>query len=181
MSYITTISGINFDPMDPDPALIRIEDIAHSLAHICRGNGHVKEFHSVAQHCLECAEEARTRGYTDRVVMGCLLHDASEAYLSDVTRPIKGLLTEYLRAEERLQDMIWERFMGTVPDEEEQRLIFGVDDDILSLEFKQNMAAEPGEGYKNIKADIRCCYRDISEVRADYLREFERLNGKKVK
>lgn len=42
--YITTYTGIHFEPANPDPEMIQIEDIAHALSLICRGNGHVKTF-----------------------------------------------------------------------------------------------------------------------------------------
>lgn len=181
MSYITTISGIHFDPIEPDAELIRIEDIAHALSRICRGNGHVKEYHSVAQHSLECLTEARARGETKRVQLGCLLHDASEAYLSDVTRPVKKLLTEYLVAEDRLQDLIWKKYMGSVPSAEEREHIFAIDDDLMSLEFRQNMAETIDEKYKNVIAEIHCGYRDMDETEQEFLKEFcdltERSNG----
>ncbi|MBQ2478887.1 MAG: phosphohydrolase, partial [Erysipelotrichales bacterium] len=102
MSYITTYSGIHFTPTDPDPSQIEIRDIAHSLSLLCRANGHFKYFYTVAQHSLACALEAKARNHSVRVQLGCLLHDAAEAYVSDVTRPIKALLPEYLPIEDRL-------------------------------------------------------------------------------
>jgi len=75
--------------------MICIEDIAHALSLICRGNGQVKTFFSVGQHCINCAREALARGYSRRVAFACLLHDASECYLSDVPRPFKKTLSGY--------------------------------------------------------------------------------------
>ena len=103
MSYITTVTGKHFDPMDPGNHDFNIVDIAHALSLICRGNGHIRFFYSVAQHSIACAEEAVARGYSPEVILGCLLHDASEAYLSDVTRPVKKELPQYLMAEETLR------------------------------------------------------------------------------
>ena len=180
MSYITTISGIHFDPVEPEAELIKIEDIAHALSRICRGNGHVKEFHSVAQHSLECLREARARGESEKVQLGCLLHDASEAFLSDVTRPVKQMLTEYLAVEDRLQDMIWEKYLGSVPTAEERKRIFAIDDDLLSLEFRQNMAETIDEKYKNVVADIHCGYRDMDEVEREFLEEFGNLTANTI-
>ena len=91
-----------------------IKDIAHALSLICRGNGHVQHFYSVAQHSLACAKEAKVRGYRKEIILGCLLHDASEAYLSDVTRPIKKELTYYLEVEDVLQNSIWKYFIQCV-------------------------------------------------------------------
>lgn len=76
--YITTYTGQHFEPTNPDPELIRIEDIAHALSMLCRGNGHVKTFWSVGQHCICCAREAAARGLSNRMVLACLLHDARQ-------------------------------------------------------------------------------------------------------
>ena len=67
--YITTYTGKHFEPTNPNPELIRIEDIAHALSIICRGNGHVQYFYSVAQHSLACAKEAKARGYSKEVIL----------------------------------------------------------------------------------------------------------------
>ena len=75
MSYITTYTGNHFDPINPDPELINIVDIAHALPMICRGNGQVSTFWSVGEHCILCAKEAAARGYSNRVIEGALLHD----------------------------------------------------------------------------------------------------------
>ena len=82
MSYITTYTGKHFDPVNPDASLLCIEDIAHALSLLCRGNGHVQTFFSVGQHCIACAKEAQARGLSARLVLACLLHDASECYMS---------------------------------------------------------------------------------------------------
>ena len=93
--YITTYTGLHFRPTEPDSDLIRIQDIAHALSLICRGNGHVQTFWSVGEHCICCAKEAAARGFSERMILACLLHDASECYLSDVPAPFKKELPEY--------------------------------------------------------------------------------------
>lgn len=108
--YITTYSKINFRPLEPVAEDIKIEDIAHSLSLLCRANGHYSTFYSVAAHCLNCYEEACARRETPRVRLACLLHDAVESYISDVTRPVKKYLEEYQKIEERLSDIIYEKF-----------------------------------------------------------------------
>ena len=169
MSYITTVSGKHFDPVHPQEELIEAYDIAHSLSLVCRGNGHCRFFYSVAQHCLACAKEAEARGETDRVILGCLLHDASEAYLSDVTRPIKQELKEYLRVEDVLQDLIWAHFLGTAPTAKEREKIFAIDDLMLSLEFHQIMFEDVNEDYKNLTRPHECAQRDWVEVQQEFL------------
>ena len=64
--YITTYTEEHFYPTNPDPDKLKPEDIAHSLSLQCRGNGHVKVFFSVAQHCINCAKEAEARGLSPR-------------------------------------------------------------------------------------------------------------------
>lgn len=84
---------------------IDIEDIAHALAHIVRFTGHANKPYSVAQHCMLvadlCPPEHRLWG---------LLHDASEAYLGDVSTPLKSLLPDYREIEERTQKIVAGRF-----------------------------------------------------------------------
>lgn len=135
MSAIKTFSGIMFDPLEPQPALIQVRDIAHALSMLCRANGHFKEFYSVGQHCIHCAREAAARGFSARVQLGCLLHDGSEAYLSDVTRPVKQALPLYLEIETPLQEAIWNKWLPSPLTEEERRQIFTIDDELLYNEF----------------------------------------------
>ena len=99
MSYITTFTGKHFDPIHPVPEKIDMKDIAHALSLICRANGHTRFFYSVAQHSIACCKEAKTRGLSNHIQLGCLLHDSCETYMSNVTRPIKAKLTEYLKLE----------------------------------------------------------------------------------
>ena len=110
--FITTYTGQHFEPTNPNPELIRIEDIAHALSMICRGNGHVKTFWSVGQHCICCAREAAARGLSNRMVLACLLHDASECYMSDVPTPFKIELPEYQEQEHLLGEIQY----GEIPE-----------------------------------------------------------------
>lgn len=135
MSEIKTFTGVMIDPVKPRPELLRIEDIAHALSMLCRANGHFKSFYSVGQHCINCMREAQARGYSQRVQLACLLHDGSEAYLSDVTRPVKEELPVYRQIEEPLQALIWEKWLGSPLTPEEDRQVFAIDDAILYYEF----------------------------------------------
>ena len=169
MSYITTVSGIHFFPLNPHPDDINTDDIAHALSLICRANGHFKYFYSVAQHCIACAEEAVERGLSVEVILGCLLHDASEAYLCDVTRPVKKHIPQYLRAEEKLQEVIWKRFIGRQLTDVEKKQIFEIDDDILSMEFHLLMPENLNEDYRKLKSACACNYQDPQEVKERFI------------
>lgn len=133
--YITTYSKINFTPLEPVAEDIRIEDIAHSLSMLCRANGHYDSFYSVAAHCLNCYEEAVARRESPRVKMACLLHDATESYISDVTRPVKKNLEEYQRIEDKLAAVIYEKFLGSPLTEYEETTVKLIDDAMLYYEF----------------------------------------------
>ena len=170
MSYITTVTGKHFYPLDPDQQDIDIEDIAHALSLICRANGHFRHFYSVAQHSIACAEEAVARGYSLEVALGCLLHDASEAYLCDVTRPVKKHIPAYLQAEEKLQGVIWKRFIGRELTKAEQQQIFEIDDHILSMEFHLLMPENLNDDYLMLQSDCLCEYKDTQEVKAQFIR-----------
>ena len=99
---MNTYTGKRFDPMQMTPEEVSLRDIAHALSLLCRGGGHMKYFYTVGLHSLNCAREAASRGWSDRLVLACLLHDASEAYLSDIIRPVKVHLSNYLEIEEQI-------------------------------------------------------------------------------
>lgn len=123
-------------PLDPEADKIEITDVAHALSLICRGNGHVKTFFSVGQHCIHCALEAEARGYGSRIALACLLHDASEAYMSDVPRPFKQHLSDYISHEKTLLDIVYTKYLGSRLDEEEEKKVKEIDDDMLYYDLK---------------------------------------------
>ena len=92
--YITTYTKKHVTVMDPKPEDIDINDIGHALSMLTRAHGHFGQFYSVGQHCVGCATEAVEREYSNRVVLACLLHDGSEAYLCDIPRPLKKQMPE---------------------------------------------------------------------------------------
>lgn len=140
--YITTYSKVHFTPLEPKVEDILIEDIAHALSFITRANGHFRQFYSVAQHCIACCEEALARGYSEKVALGCLLHDGSEAYIGDITRPLKKNLPKYLEIEEVLQGSIYAKYIGCEFTKEEVAQIVSVDDTLLFHEFKHFVGEE---------------------------------------
>ena len=168
-SYIKTYSGKRFEPMNPDPECIQIEDIAHALSLLCRGNGHVKTFWSVGQHCICCAKEARARGLSDRMVLACLLHDASECYMSDVPRPWKEDLPEYQKRESELLEMVYTKFLGSPLSEEEQRMLKEIDDVMLWYDLECLLdEMQPGQPPET-KITIDYSFRPFQDVEKEYL------------
>lgn len=89
MNWVVTFTGRVFCPLEPDPADVCIEDIAHHLSLKCRFGGASREFYSVAQHSVHCADHVAASGHPAAVQMAALLHDAGEAYLPDIVQPIK--------------------------------------------------------------------------------------------
>lgn len=109
-NWIQTASGIKFYPLDPKSEDVCIEDIAHALSKMCRFNGHTREFYSVAQHSVLVSHivpaEHRLAG---------LLHDATEAYLADITRPVKQYMPDFEDVEDLLMACIAEKFGLAMP------------------------------------------------------------------
>lgn len=175
--YITTYGGTHFVPTKPDAEGIHITDIAHALSLICRGNGQVKTFFSVGQHCINCALEAEARGYSNRIVLACLLHDASESYMSDVPRPFKKYLKDYNELEEQLLEVIYRKYLGTALSDEEQKVLKQIDNDMLYYDLKV-LLDEPSEGPEPV-LHIRLSYevRPFEEVERQYLELFQKYQG----
>ncbi len=100
MNWILTHTGKRFDLFEPDADMIDPRDISHSLAHLCRFNGHTREFYSVAQHSCIVAELV-----PEEHKLAALLHDAPEAYLGDMTKPLK----QWIHAYQDFEDWVWQR------------------------------------------------------------------------
>jgi hypothetical protein len=107
-SHIETFSGLYLDVADPDPFDIRLEDIAHGLANACRYAGQTRIFYSVAEHATLVAARLRSLGAPLRLQLAGLHHDDPEAYLGDITRPLKTLVPRYRQLEHRMWEAIRE-------------------------------------------------------------------------
>lgn len=148
--WCQTFSGQQFWPMDPRPGEVSIVDIAHALSLLCRFGGHCRVFYSVAEHSVRVSwlveAEARCQGapdaYLPDVALAGLLHDASEAYLVDVPRPIKGHLVGYRDIEDRVQRAVCERF-GVLENETRDEVISWADSVLLHTEARDLMGRPP--------------------------------------
>ncbi|MEO1952975.1 hypothetical protein, partial [Thioclava sp.] len=134
-AWMQTPTGIAFWPMDPRPSEIKIDDIAHALSNLCRYLGHTRDFYSVAQHSVLVA-----RALPPELRAWGLLHDASEAYLVDVPRPVKPYLTGYREAEEVMERAVADAFDLCWPMPPEVKR---VDNAILADEAAQLMTTPP--------------------------------------
>lgn len=172
---ITTYTKIQFNTFSPEIEKISIEDIAHALSMMTRANGHFPEFFSVGQHCIQCCKEALARNYVPQLALACLLHDASEAYIADITRPVKKHMTMYLQIEEQLQNMIYEKYLGYIPEGEDEILIQNIDDACLYHEFKYYMDEEIYEVEPVIMSDLSFGFVPMKEVEEEFVKLFNQL------
>lgn len=106
-AFMSTFGGRRVNPVDPNPLDLHIVDIAHSLSQLCRFTGHTISFYSVAQHSLlvsmNCPDEFKLEG---------LLHDAAEAYINDLSRPLKHhpIMAAYVDIEAVVDAAIRQRY-----------------------------------------------------------------------
>lgn len=110
---IWTYTGRVVRPLEPSPRDIGLIDIAHSLSNLCRFTGHVREFYCVAQHSVLVSDLLWALGCDPEVCLWGLLHDAPEAYLWDLSRPVKKaeeIEGVFAPIEERLMEAISEHF-----------------------------------------------------------------------
>lgn len=140
-NWISTYSKKRFDVFNPDPEQICIEDIAHGLALKCRFNGQCNEFYSVAQHCVlmsiwNLPGPAEWR----------LMHDASEAYLPDMPRPIKQNLPGFQILEDNILKIISRKFHLSLYNKEEVKEA----DDILLATEARDLMGDPQDWELNI-------------------------------
>ena len=131
-TWIQTFTGKRFDFEEISPERIDIVDIAHGLSLNCRFNGHCARFYSVAQHSVLVSELVPP----ENALWG-LLHDAAEAYLGDITRPLKRILPNIMEIESKILEAVAQRFAlpSSVPD-----AVFAADDKLLATEASQLMA-----------------------------------------
>lgn len=133
--WMQTFTGRQFWPLDPRADEIYIEDIAHSLSLQCRYAGHCLRFYSVAEHSVKLSFAVAPENS-----LWALLHDASEAYLVDLPRPVKPFLVGYKPAEAIVQRAVCERFGLPIDMPAE---VHQADGRILADESAQNMAPPP--------------------------------------
>lgn len=169
-NWLQTWSGGVFYPLDPRPEEVDINDIAHALSQTCRYGGHCTRFYSVAEHCVWVASVL-----PPHLQLQGLLHDASEAYLVDVPRPVKPFLPGYFEIEAQLEQVIAQRYGLSWPIPAEVKT---ADSAMLLLERDQIMATPPmpwnEEGLARIKPFSLPCW-DPEEACIEYLDTFVEL------
>lgn len=107
---IRLYSGGYLNLEDPKPEQFTLIDIAKGLSNICRFGGQIGQFYSVAQHCLTCYDVAKADGCSFDECVAVLMHDAAEAFVGDMVKPLKELITGFVRVEDRVAECIEAKF-----------------------------------------------------------------------
>lgn len=196
--WIETNSGKKFDLLNPTAGMIDISDIAEHLSKICRYIGACPRFYSVAEHCI-----IGSRLIPEQYKLSFLLHDAHEAYIGDISRPLKwaiqGLWPEQnnsilKKITQKIDSEIYMKYHPLISNcgydiiQDHYSMIKDFDNAMLLAEAKHF-----GFDYKSwnlppIKAKIsrkmfedefaKICFLDMSAASHLYQREFQRLGGK---
>jgi hypothetical protein len=161
-------SGAWFDFCAPEASEFTIDDIAHGLANICRYSGQCSKFYSVAEHSILVSETATGFEFE------ALLHDAAEAFIGDITRPLKQMLPEYKRIEAAVERAILDRFgVGSLPIQVKK-----ADLRVLAAEQKQIMPVGTDgwvRGQKVDPAPIVVRHLPPNEAKRVFLERFDAL------
>lgn len=151
----STFSGVKFWPFDPSPDEVNLADIAHQLSLICRWNGCVTEFYSVAQHA--CMVATLVERIAPNLALAALHHDSAEAYLGDITRPVKHFLevdlqddedtpVSFAEMEHRLRDTIFNALGISILGSDAAVIVKIADDSALKIEADHLMPHLQGQG-----------------------------------
>lgn len=100
-----TISGQIVHVIGPDPVTLRMDDIAWSLGRQLRYNGHMQQDYTVAHHCVIMSYVV-----PPPYALEALLHDSGEAYMGDITWPVKQLFPELEEIESELTYDIMDKY-----------------------------------------------------------------------
>jgi hypothetical protein len=169
--WMQTYTGIQFWPIDPRASEIMIEDIAHSLSMQCRFAGHCTEFYSVAQHSVLVS-----RIVPDNVAAWGLLHDATEAYLVDLPRPVKRYSKMgdlYREIESRLMLQVCVRFKLRF---DQPSSIHEADNVLLMTEKRDLMPNSPAKWRETAKPlAITIVPWSPARAKAEFLRRAEEV------
>ena len=175
--WMETYTGKRIYPLDPRTEDICIEDIAHGLSNICRYNGHSKFFFSVAHHSLNCCAYAKRVGLSKRMQYLCLLHDAAEAYVGDVVRPLKPYIPLFEEMEKRIQQVIYIALGIKPPSKNEEATVSMIDTKQLVTEVAILMPFKQwGKWTEGFEPDTKTIISEasIGIVEADFLSALRR-------
>jgi hypothetical protein len=174
--WIETFTGKAFHILDPKADEICIEDIAHALSLQCRYNGHTNRFYSVAEHSVALANYVFKETGGKRLARTMLLHDAAEAYVGDLPRPIKHILPQFSILEDKIFAVIAEKFdiFAKLPE-----YIKGLDSRILVDERSCFMGKTTNEWGTDKLCPLKVSLKGLSPEEAEraFLKRFYALSS----
>ena len=170
-----TFTGQHINFQDASSNTFLIEDIAASLSKQCRYNGHSIKFYSVAEHSVHVSHLVEHATRSKHEALHALLHDASEAYLGDITSPLKKILPDYKALEREFEIAIGKSFKtGT----EITTLISEYDQHLAEKEMNELMnTVYFVENLTNRIITIHCWEPEYAELQ--FLKRFYKLSIQK--
>ncbi len=168
-TWIQTVSGKRIDLPIPKPEQIDILNIAYALSMKCRFNGQCKQFYSVAEHSIMVSFLVEPR-----LVLAALLHDANEAYLPDIPRPVKDLISEYKQIENLTEEAINTKY-GIILSDADKVAIKKADNIMLATEGRDLMGNTEGWGLTELPIPHPMLPLSQQEALAGFIREFDSL------
>jgi len=137
-TWLETFSGKRVSVLNPQPEEIDLSDVAHALSFQCRYNGHCSQFYSVAKHTVLGAGFMIKQNFPKKSVRAWLLHDATEAYVGDLIRPVKVQLEQFKNLEEIFAKIINAKY-NILQDEKVLGDVYYVDNVMVSWEKRDLM------------------------------------------
>lgn len=173
--WMETWTGVAFYPLDARPDEVHLEDIAHALSMLCRYGGHGFQFYSVAEHSVHVYRWLVAGNYAPNVRLAGLLHDATEAYMVDLPRPLKRSFPEYKKAESNLWRVIADRFELVGFEDDLPTIVHEADNRILADEIRQNMTPMAWHAKHDNPLGITLEYWNPQRAEAEFLRAFREI------
>lgn len=165
-SYIRTYCGVDFTIFSPQPEMILIEDIAHSLSRLCRYGGHCNQFYSVARHSIITSYLVQPK-----FALEALMHDATEGYIGDCVTPLKKYMPQFNEIENSLYKVIAQKYGLSYPMSEETK---NADAAMIGYEWDFFMEKESNselhDFYNKYFKSV-----DIEQTEEDFLTRFKEL------
>jgi uncharacterized protein len=178
-SEVEVFSGRLVDVLNPKATDIDIIDIAHSLSMQCRFNGHTSVFYSVGEHCALMMDWILATHKTPslpHLALSILLHDATEAYLCDIPRPVKLYLPEYKKWEKNFENVISQKYgvlLGTPFIKQCDNRIVHNEREILLPNGKNNVWTIPGTPLEGLKIQAW----SPSEAKYEFLTRYNEMTA----
>lgn len=164
-------SGEYFDFINPTRSNFTIDDIAHGLSLTCRFAGQCSAFYSVAEHSVYASLYIKPP-----LAFQALMHDAAEAFIGDVSRPLKDLLPEYRAIEHRIETAVLDRVGLVLPLDPEVKNI-----DVVMLVTEQHQLMRNSDDWPSTRGkkplDIKLPCWPPQIAKAQFLARFRQLWG----